>query len=95
MMPRLKDDFLNGGTNGRLYTDTRSDDQPYRVREIIFISRNRTGTVFSSLIVQYERGSAKLPLHDHLEDARLADGVAAELLREGKFADKDYHGTGM
>ena len=95
MIPRLKDDLINGGTNGRIYLDWESDNTPYKVHEVTFISRNRSGHAFACLEVQYEKGSARLPLHNNLEDTRLDDKVTAKLFSDGKFRDKDYRGTGM
>ena len=96
MNSRLKDDILAGGTNGRLYTDFESDCQLYRVREVVPISANqRGGSARTFIIVQYEKGSARLPLDEHLEDPRYLDVLTAGLFAEGHFSDSSFRSVAM
>jgi len=95
-MVRLKDDLLDGGTNGRMYYDGESNDAPYRVREVVAISKNKRGADSKTfVVVQYERGSARLPLDTHLYDVRLSNEAISRLLGEGKFKDEDFRTVGM
>ena len=91
MTLRLKDDLLSGGTNGRLYVDSESDNVPYKVREVVTVSKNRRGNDSKTfIVVQYEKGSARLPLDNHLGDARLSNELTAKLTDEDKFSDASF-----
>jgi hypothetical protein len=95
-MTRLKDDFLESGTNGRLYIDGESDNAPYKVREIVVVTKNqRGGDSKTFMVVQYERGSARLPLDTHLDDVRLPDHLTTRLFSESKFSDESFRVVGM
>ena len=89
MTPKLKDDLLDGGTNGRLYADGESDSQPYRILQMIRISGGGLANSSSArayVVAQYgARSVVRLSLDEHLEDARLSDEITKKLMEEGKF----------
>ncbi len=95
MNSTLKDDLLNGGTNERVYLDGASDNMPYRVREVVFVNTKQSGRAFTCIVVQYEKGAARLPLHEHLYDFRASEDLTQRLKSEGKFKDVDFHPVGM